>query len=179
MELNECIMQISIRKFQEEDVPYKVKWINDMKNNKYLHYNLPLREDKTLIWFKNLEGRTDRVDFTITFNGEPAGLIGLLNIDKKNKKAEYYVCLGGDQYRGKGIARIATDQLIKVGYRELNLNKIYLYTEVDNISAQKLFENIGFEKEGLLKSDLIHNGKKIDRFIYGLNVESYLSNFKD
>ncbi len=166
-------MSVGIRKFEEKDIPYKVKWINDDNNNKYLHYDLPIREDKTLIWFKSIVDREDRADYTITYNNEPAGLIGLLNIDKKNKKAEYYICLGGEEFKGKGIAYEATKLLLEMAYKELDLIKVYLYTEKDNISAQKLFEKIGFEKEGLLKKDLIHNGRNIDRYVYGIDLEQY------
>jgi diamine N-acetyltransferase len=59
-----------------------------------------------------------------------------------------------------------------------NLNKIYLYTEVENIAAQKLFEKVGFKKEGLLREDLIYKGRKIDRFVYGLIVEEYIKKGK-
>ena len=166
-------MCVSIRKFDEKDIPYKVKWINDKRNNKYLHYDLPLREDKTLVWFKNIKDRVDRVDFTITYNDEPVGLIGLINIDRKNKKAEYYICLGEEKYKGKGIAYAASKLLIDYAYNKLHLNKIYLYTEKNNNQAQRLFEKIGFKKEGLLVNDLIYNGKKIDRYIYGLIFEDY------
>lgn len=169
-------MNIAIRKFQKKDIPYKVRWINDESNNKYLHYDLPLREDKTLQWFKTLEGRTDRVDYTITFNEEPAGLIGLLNIDLKDKKAEYYICLGEEKFKGKGIANFATDLLIKTAHQQTGLKLIYLYTEVDNIRAQKLFEKIGFAKKELLKNDLFYNGKHVDRFKYSLSVEHYIHN---
>lgn len=172
-------MVISIRKFKEEDIPYKVKWINDERNNKYLHYDLPLREDKTLEWYNKIKDRTDRADFTITYDNEPVGLIGLLNIDHNNKKAEYYICIGEDSYKGKGIAKKATDLLIKKSYEEFGLIKIYLYTEVENIAAQKLFEKVGFEREGLLKNDLFYKGKKIDRYVYGLDVEEYLNEWFD
>lgn len=171
-------MEIKIRKFQQEDIPYKVKWINDTENNQFLHYDLPLREDKTLLWFNSIKDRTDRADFTITYNGDPAGIIGLLNIDNKNRKAEYYITLGGAEFKGKGIAKMASDLLIMESYYNYNLNKIYLYTEVDNESAQRLFERIGFIKEGLLKQDLIQKGRKVDRFIYGLLVEEYISKGK-
>ncbi len=167
-------MNIAIRKFQEKDIPYKVQWINDKENNKYLHYDLPLREDKTKVWFKNIQNRNDRRDYTITCNDKPVGLIGLLNIDEKNRKAEYYICLGGDKYKGKGIAGIATDLLIKKAYEELRLIRIYLYTEVGNVQAQRFFEKVGFKREGLLKNDLIYNERKIDRYIYGLDVEEYI-----
>lgn len=167
-------MDISIRKFWEDDIPYKVKWINDDANNRYLHYDLPLSEDKTLIWFRTLSGRTDRADYTILCNGKPAGLIGIINMDTTNKKAEYYICLGGDEFKGKGIASIASDLLIKECYHVFNLQKVYLYTEVDNTSAQHLFERIGFIKEGLLKNDIFYKGNKVDRFAYGLDVEEYM-----
>ncbi|WP_326907815.1 GNAT family N-acetyltransferase [Sedimentibacter sp. MB31-C6] len=168
-------MEIMIRKFQEEDIPYKVKWINDEENNKFLHYDLPLRKDKTLLWFNSIKDRKDRADYTIILNDEPAGLIGLLNIDNKNRKAEYYITLGTAKYKGKGVATIASDLLIKESFNIYKLNKIYLYTEVENLHAQKLFERIGFIKEGLLKEDLIQEGRKIDRFLYVLFIEEYLN----
>lgn len=169
-------MKIDIRKFQEEDIPYKVRWINDKSNNKYLHYDLPLREEKTLQWFKTLERRDDRIDFTIMYCEEPAGLIGLLNIDLKTKEAEYYICIGGEKFKGKGIADFATDLLIKKAYKKFGLKKIYLYTEVNNARAQKFFEKSGFKKEGELRNNLFYNGKYVDRYLYNLDVESYVQN---
>lgn len=168
-------MEITIRRFQETDIPYKVKWINDDRNNKYLHYNLPLVEDKTLLWFDSVKDQLNRVDYTILIEGQPVGLIGLLNIDQKNRKAEYYIALGEDDFKGKGIAKKSSDLLIRETYQQYNLNKIYLYTEVENIPAQRLFDKIGFVKEGILKEDLIQDDKKIDRFLYGLFVEEYLN----
>lgn len=168
-------MEITIRRFQETDIPYKVKWINDDRNNKYLHYNLPLEEDKTLLWFDSVKDQLNRVDYTILIEGQPVGLIGLLNIDQKNRKAEYYITLGEDDFKGKGIAKKSSDLLIRETYQQYNLNKIYLYTEVENIPAQRLFDKIGFVKEGILKEDLIQEDKKIDRFLYGLFVEEYLN----
>jgi len=169
-----ALMSVNIRRFEEKDIPLKVKWINDEKNYKYLHYDLPLVEEKTLLWFKNIKDRTDRADFTITFENEPVGLIGLLGIDNKNKKAEYYICLGEHKYKGKGIAYTASKLLIDYAFKELCLNKIYLYTEINNYPAQRLFEKIGFKKEGLLRNDIIYNGEKIDRYVYGLLLEDYV-----
>lgn len=171
------MMEIYIRKFQEEDIPYKVRWINDEKNNKFLHYDLPLSEDKTLIWYRNVIYKKDRIDFTIIYRHEPVGLIGLLNIDSKNKKAEFYVCLGEEKYKGRGISAVAADQLIRVGYEQFGLKKIYLFTEVGNVWAQKLFEKIGFEKEGLLRNDLIYKERSVDRYVYGIDVENYIYNY--
>ena len=35
-------MNVTIRKFEEKDIANKIKWINDERNNRFLHYDLPL-----------------------------------------------------------------------------------------------------------------------------------------
>ncbi|GIQ71258.1 N-acetyltransferase [Xylanibacillus composti] len=167
---------INIRKFEKRDIPFKVKWINDPAINKYLHYDLPLTEEKTEKWYETLEERHDRIDYTIFYQNKPVGIIGFLNIDKRNRKAEYYICIGESAYLGKGVALQATDLLIREANKTLGLEKIYLFTEIGNVRAQEFFRKVGFEKEGLLKKDLIYNGRYIDRFIYALDVKLYIKN---
>ena len=166
-------MQITLRKFEKRDVENKVKWINDSQNNTYLHYELPLEIEKTNEWFEKIRNRTDRFDAVIEADGVAIGLIGLLNIDSKNKKAEYYVCIGEQWAKGKGIAKGASKSLLEYAFKDLKLNKVYLYTEKENIFAQALFEKLGFIKEGLLKEDLIYNDRKVDRFFYGITKQEY------
>ena len=160
--------KVSIRKFEEKDIKNKIRWINDVNNNKFLHYNLPLEYEKTLEWFKKNKDREDRYDAVIEYEGIPVGIIGLLNIDRLNRKAEYYITMGEIDYKGKGIAFIASQKILEYAFKELGLNKIYLYTEVDNIIAQKLFNKLGMIKEGILKEDLIINNQKKDRYIYAI-----------
>ncbi|MBO5136231.1 MAG: GNAT family N-acetyltransferase [Clostridia bacterium] len=164
---------VSLRKFCLEDIPKKVEWINNTDNNKYLHYDLPLEYDKTTMWFHRIKDLDTRFDAVIEYEGIPVGLIGLLNIDNKNKKAEYYVCIGEQEFKGCGIAKKASMLLINYAFNTLGLNKIFLYTEEENISAQNLFEKLGFQKEGLIRQDLICDGKKVNRYVYGILKEVY------
>ena len=166
-------MKIVIRKFEKCDIPIKVEWVNNPKNNTFLHYDIPIEIGKTERWFENNLGRNDRYDGIIEADGVPVGLIGLLSIDLKNKKAEYYVMMGNVDFKGKGIAKEASRQIINYGFYELNLNRIYLYTEVKNVIAQKLFERVGFIKEGCLRADLLMHGNFIDRYVYGILKEDW------
>lgn len=164
-------MHIIIRKFEKKDIPNKVKWINDKRNNTYLHYDLPLEIEKTEKWFDVNKDRTDRYDAVIEVERVPVGLIGLLNISPKNKKAEYYISMGEVDYKGKGIATKASHLLLDYAFNELKLEKVFLYTERENVGAQKLFDKVGFEREGLLKKDLFHNGRFVDRYVYGISKD--------
>ena len=130
-------MIVTIRKFERNDIPKKVEWINNPENNQFLHYDIPLEVGKTEIWFENNKDRNDRYDAVIEADGVPCGTIGLLSIDKKNKKAEFYIAMGEATLKGKGIATEASKLILSYGFETLNLNRIYLYTEVENIPAQR------------------------------------------
>ena len=160
-------MHVTIRKFEKNDIENKVKWINNPENNRYLHYDLPLSLEKTECWFESHRGDRNRYDAVIEADGVPVGVIGLLSIDSNSRKAEYYITIGEPEYKGKGCALQASLELLKYGFEELNLNKIYLYTETGNIPAQRLFEKAGFRKEGWLREDILSHGDMADRFVYG------------
>lgn len=169
---------VYIRKFNESDISNKIKWINDSANNKFLHYDLPLEYERTKKWYTKIKDREDRFDGVIEYENIPVGIIGLLNIDIQNQKAEYYITLGENEFKGKGIAYKASIKILEYAFEQLNLNKIYLYTEVENIIAQKLFDKLGFEKEGKLKEDLIINNKKKDRYIYAIFRRDWIKHSK-
>lgn len=162
-------MNVALRKFCEKDIPNKVKWINDSENNRYLHYDLPLEEEKTLQWFFKNTYRTDRYDAVIECDGTAVGVIGLISID--GEKAEYYVTMGERSYTGKGVATQASRLLLEYAFDQLGLSEVYLYTEVDNISAQKLFERCGFVRCGIKKNSAINRGRSVDRYYYVITAD--------
>ncbi len=162
---------VSIRKFTAEDIPDKVRWINDENNNQFLHYQLPLEISNTEKWFENNKNRTDRYDAVIEYNGEPVGIIGLLSIE--NGEAEYYVTLGETNLKGKGIAGKATRLLLEYAFKDLSLDYVYLYTETENYSAQKLFEKLGFEKLYIAEKSANNRGRLVDRYFYKICLKEY------
>ena len=166
-------MQVSIRKFDRSDIPKKVEWINDSRNNRFLHYDFPLCVEKTEKWFDTNSDRTDRWDAVMEADGIPVGTLGLLSIDRKNLKAEFYIAMGEVDYKGKGVAKQASILLLRHAFEVLGLNRIYLFTESENIPAQRLFEKIGFSREGLLKQDIMSHGRLVDRMVYSFLKEDW------
>lgn len=164
-------MTVTIRKFEKKDIPNKIRWINDHRNNQFLHYDLPLQYEKTVSWFEKNKNRTDRYDAVIENEGIAVGIIGLLEIT--DYQAEYYVTIGETEYTGKGIAKKATYLLLEYAFLELKLYKVYLYTEVENVKAQKLFESCGFVKTGLQRNSVRNKGRLVDRYIYEIKAAQF------
>ena len=150
-----------------------MEWINNPENNQFLHYDIPISVVGTEKWFDSHINNTNRFDAVMEADGVPVGTIGLLEIDRKNSKAEYYVAMGEPSYKGKGVAKEASRLILQYGFEELGLNRIYLFTEIDNIAAQKLFERVGFKKEGIIRQDIISHGKYVDRVTYGYLKEDW------
>ena len=123
--------------------------------------------------FDSHHGEDTRYDAVIEADGVPVGTIGLLSIDRKNSKAEYYIAMGETSYKGKGVAKEASRLILQYGLEVLGLNRIYLFTEVENVSAQKLFERVGFVREGLIRQDIVSHGKFVDRIVYGFLKEEW------
>lgn len=170
-ECGDCSVKTNIRKFKYQDIENKVKWINDSENNRYLHYDLPLELEKTKKWYEKIKDRTDRYDAVIEYNNKPVGVIGLLEI--KKGKAEYYVTLGEKNYKGKGIAKSATYLLLNYAFTILKLNTVYLYTETENMGAQKLFEHCGFIKTGFSEKSAVNRGRLVDRYEYQIHASHF------
>lgn len=165
--------QVSLRDFAEEDIQLKVEWINDSRNNRFLHYDIPLDYHKTLIWFhnRNLE---KRLDCTIEYGGTPVGVVGLIGIDFVNQKAEYYITIGSHEHKSKGIATIASGLILRYAFEVLKLNKVYLNVDAENLAACALYEKIGMKCEGYFQQDLWHRGRLVDRKRYAILKDPFL-----
>ena len=155
----------SLRPFGLDDIEKKIEWINNPENNAFLHYDIPLEYEKTLNWFKNKDN-SKRLDCVIEYKSCPVGVIGLLAIDYTSKKAEYYITLGSTEHKRMGIATKATMMILEYAFVDLNLNKIYLTVDADNIAACNLYESTGFVCEGNFAEDQERRGQLVDRKRY-------------
>lgn len=164
-------LKVTLRKFEFEDIPNKVRWINDPLVNKYLHYDLPMRVDKTEKWFLANKNRDDRYDAVILVDGQPVGLIGLLSINYDTREAEYYISIGETEWFGKGIATKAVAELLDYAFYDLALNRINISIESENISSIRL--NL---KYGFVRDDSLSDGSP-NKIFYKLDRVDYQKKF--
>ena len=101
-------------------------------------------------------------------------MLGLVNIDYRNRKAELYIAIGDREYRGKNLGSKALQIALKYAFEELDLNRIYLFTHKENETAKKFYKKNGFTKEGLLRQHKYHKGELKDYFIYGMLKSEWL-----
>lgn len=98
--------------------------------------------------------------------------IASINSSQKNR-IKHVGTLGiviSKQFSGLGLGRIMMNQLIQWAASNGITKKISLVTREDNVIAIELYEQLGFEKEGLMKNDTLSNGVFHNAFLMGLFV---------
>ncbi len=149
-----------LRSITSEDTDLILKWRNNENVKKYFIDQRELRKEDHMRWLKTKAETGSVVQFIITQkeNGRAVGTVFLKDIDYQNRKAEYGVFLGEEDFIGKGIGTAVAGRMISYAFQELKLHKVYLRVFEDNLRAVACYEKAGFQKEALLKDDvLIHN----------------------
>lgn len=170
---------IKLRGLRETDAEKMLEWMLDSRTQRSFQRDMSgttlemarqfCRTEKTEqnnLEYTNLHyAITDETD-------EYLGTISLKNIDYNNKSAEYAIALR-EKARGKGVAAEATRLLLKKGFEDMELHRIYLTVFADNLSAIKMYERCGFIYEGELREHINRNGEFVSWRMYGILRNEY------
>jgi RimJ/RimL family protein N-acetyltransferase len=147
--------RLKLRKIKLSDLSSLVKYCNNKKiSDQIINIPYPYGEEDAIFrmnfvlqGFKNKE----RFVFAISFkdNEELIGEIGL-HLDKTNNAAQFGYWIA-EPFWGKGIATEATAAILKFGFEELHLNKIYATHYPENQASGKVMLNNKMIKEAELK----------------------------
>lgn len=158
--------RVMLREYRSEDLSALRAWVNDESTTRYLGsaYRRPQTWEQTEEWLsRRLSGDAGGESFVIADKStlKYLGQCDLMFVDPVNRKAEIAVLLLPSE-RGKGYAREALNLLVSYAFDALNLHRIYLKCAAENEPALRLYESLGFEREGILKDDLFIDGRYMD-----------------
>ena len=139
---------VGLRTYNECDFELIFKWVNDCETTAFMFTGqTPKTPEEVKKIYKNEFDNSSNIVFMAEDLGEEKtiGMAGLYDINPINRKAEFRILLGDS--RGKGLGTEITDIIVNYGFKSLNLNRIYLGVTNENISAIKVYEKCGFQKE--------------------------------
>jgi len=122
----------------------------------------------------DLEKNNDAVTWAITIK-EDAVLIGTIcywNIQKEHYRAEVGYVLHPN-YWGKGIMQEALSEVLKYGFKVMNLHSVEANVNPDNKTSIKLLERNNFTREAYFKENYFYDGKFLDTAIYSLLISEH------
>jgi len=84
------------------------------------------------------------------------GGVGLRDVDGHKAEIGYWLA---EAYWGRGITTEAVKLVVKYCFNRLKLRRLYAYVFPRNQASLRVLFKAGFKKEGLLKKNVVKNGK--------------------
>jgi len=168
--------QVYLRGIEKEDLPKFVAWINDCEVTYYMFMGDRPAHLEILIeqWEKEIRDPNEVVFAIVDKEGDKVvGSSGLYSINWISRLAEYRIFVGEKKYWGKGHAGEAGKLVIKYGFEKLNLNRIYLGVNAENIKAVLHNRRLGFIQEGVLREEIFRNDKYYNVIRMGMLKKDY------
>lgn len=125
-------------------------WLEDKEITKWLTSILRFSKYHNIIHQMLISNSKNKL-FFINVDGEPIGLIGFLNIDHIDKKAEIWYIIGSKRDRGKNIATEALSLLKEIATKDLGVVCLYAQVSQHNWASIRVLEKNGFEYAGKLR----------------------------
>ncbi len=158
--------RVKLREIEKKDLTLINHWRNDKDVIDYLGSNFifiaPVIDEK---WYENYLLNRDkavRVAIIDWATNTHIGNTNLTSIHPINRTAEFSIFIGNKDYLSKGYGFEATMLLLRHGFRDLNLNRIYLTVLKNNIRAIRAYLKAGFEEEGIQREAVFKDGSYVD-----------------
>lgn len=139
--------RLFLRPMSESDSSLIVSWKKDLlkENHNVFQNSENLTVEKQFSWFKNK--RKNRIDYIFCdkLNKKPIGYVHFKNINKSLGEAEAGKVIGEITYKKKGFAKEAFGYWLNYGFDNLKLEKIYIFTDVNNTDNINLNLKLGFQ----------------------------------
>ncbi|WP_254854018.1 GNAT family N-acetyltransferase [Halobacillus salinus] len=169
--------RIQLRKVTEEDAAIYHKWRTNpiVMENTSPHLDTYTLKD-TEVFIQSIVSSENSKSYIIQHKEDdaPIGIVSLINIDLKNRNAECIIDIGNEAYWGLGFGKEAMSLLLDFCFLELNLHKVCLRVFSFNERAIKLYERLGFEKEGEQREQMFRNGSWHGIVMMAIFQEGYL-----
>ncbi len=166
--------KVGLRAVEKEDLVYLRDWRNIVEFRKNFREVRELSLSDQEAWFHSLQS-TKNVNYMFTIvdlkTEKLLGACGLLYIDWKIRSADFSFYIGDEKkYIGTdGIAKDATKLLIDYGFKNLNLNKIWMELYEFDLEKINFFtKEFNFKKDGLLRENCFENGQYWNSLIISL-----------
>ena len=176
--------EVRLRAIEREDIPRFVRWMNDPDVIQFLLMSSPLSTAMEEKWFeKQLErppyqGQILAIEVLQGQDWAHIGNTDLRDADPVSRTAEFGIVIGEKAFWNKGYGTRATRLMVKHGFENLNLNRIFLTVFANNPRAIKAYQSAGFTQEGILRQGIYKNGRYQDLILMSV-LRSDWMNFED
>jgi len=165
---------VGLRAVEKEDLPFLRDWRNIPDFRKKFREVRELSLTDQEAWFESLQN-SKHINYMFTIvdldSQKPIGAAGLLYINWIIRSADFSFYIGNEnKYIGTdGIAKEAAQLLVDYGFKNLNLNKLWMELyEFDSEKIDFFTNEFNFKQDGLLRDNCFEDGRYWNSLIISL-----------
>ena len=170
--------KVKIRKLKISDAEDIYKNVKDKDIGKWM-FNIPhpypkdeARKFIRRTHYRRKKKKSYAFGIVLKTTDKVIGIVDLFDIDWKSKKAEVGYWLS-KKYWGKGLTTETVKLVLKFGFEELKLHRIYARLFEGNIASKNVLEKCGFKLEGTIRETEFRYNKWHNGLIYGILEKEY------
>jgi len=167
--------KVYLRPVEEKDIELVYQGKNDPAVRETLFLFFPMTLEQVKEELHTWTNSKEIILFTICRKEDekPVGQTAFVRIDYVSRAAVFYISIYDSSEWSKGYGGEATKLMVDYAFDILNLNRIQLHVFADNVAAVKVYEKVGFVKEGVLRQAMYHHGKYCDFYVMGILREEW------
>jgi len=171
--------KIELAKVERQSIEQLREWRNNPELRKYFREHREINKENQRKWYEDVVlNSSTSYNFEIktqedsTNKTKLIGHCGLHYINWVSKTGEFGIYIGDINYRKGGFGSDALRTLIRYGFEQLNLNRIWCEAYSNN-EAIEIYRHIGFKDEGVLRQTVFKNGEYLDSYVLGMLKSDY------
>ena len=165
---------MKLRKLKEKDADKMLEWMHSKESKNIFAKDFNKYTKENVINFINNSCNEETINYACADDEDNyLGTVSLKNIDKENDNAEYAISFCKEA-QGTGAALFATKEILRIAFKDLKLNKVYLDVLETNKRAINFYKKIGFRKEGEFRNHTKKNNKYINLYWFSILEEEYI-----
>jgi diamine N-acetyltransferase len=154
--------RITLRAIERQDLPDYVRWLNDPKVLEYFGSPVPLSLAQEERWYEQMLQDSETCAFAVEFERQHIGGAGFNQIDGRHAHAEVGLFIGPPELWDRGLGADVLQTMLRFGFAQMNLHRIYLRVFAENKRAIRLYEKMGFQHEGRWRQNEFRHGRYHD-----------------
>lgn len=176
--ISESILEgekVRLRPMQPGDLPSFWNWLQDAEVRRWLAAmdEAPTMEDEEE-WYDRRRSDPEAVLWAIeTLDGRLLGSLEL-RLTPASHRAELGIAIQDKSQWNKGYGTDAVKLALEYGFDDLELNRVELTTDAENVRGRRCYEKCGFVEEGVLRQHRFVEGRFGDTVVMSILREEWM-----
>lgn len=145
--------RVLLRPPEPGDLELLLRWFNDAEMTHFLLPHAPIgrEEEERRIARTSSEQGASVFHFVICRLEDrlPIGTVSLFDIDRHRRSAGFGIAVGEKSFWGRGLGTDATRTIVDFGFRDLELERIWLHVHAYNPRGHRAYAKVGFAVEAV------------------------------